>query len=99
LVGFAGQTYIAIEVLGNLLKGSVAGLDVEEVNDDQLDRKPDVVHDVVLPLDVAQSDRVDILVAVDLLALFGSGTKRWTYKNRAMSTMRNMRVMPLARML
>jgi hypothetical protein len=68
LAGFAGQTYIAIEVLGNLLKGSVAGLDVEEVNDDQLDRKPDVVHDVVLPFDVTQSDRVDILVAARVVS-------------------------------
>jgi hypothetical protein len=56
-------------VLGNLLEGSVAGLDVEEVDDDELDRKPDVVHDVVFPLDVTQSDGVDILVAARVVSV------------------------------
>jgi hypothetical protein len=56
-------------VLSNLLEGSVAGLDVEEVDDDKLDRKPDVVHDVVLPFDVTQSDRVDILVAARVVSV------------------------------
>lgn len=51
--GNSTGTYLAIEVLRNLLKGSVTGLDVEEVDDDELDDKPDVVDDVVLPLDVA----------------------------------------------
>ena len=56
-------------MLGDLLERGVAGLDVEEVDDDELDRKPDIVHDVVLPLDVAQSDRVDILVAVYIVRI------------------------------
>jgi hypothetical protein len=56
-------------VLGNLLEGSVASLDVEEVDDDELDRKPDVVHDVVFPLDVTQSDGVDILVAARVVSV------------------------------
>jgi hypothetical protein len=56
-------------VLGNLLEGSVAGLDVEEVDDHELDRKPDVVHDVVFPLDVTQSDGVDILVAARVVSV------------------------------
>jgi hypothetical protein len=60
-------------VLGNLLKGSVAGLDVEEVDDDKLDRKPDVVHDVVLPFDVAQSDGVDILIAACVVSVVRLG--------------------------
>ena len=96
---FPGSTHFAVEVLGNLLKGSVAGLDVEEVHDNELDHNPDVVHDVVLPSDVLQSDGVDVLVALGTLALLDWVAMRGTYKNRAMSTMRNMRVMPLARML
>jgi hypothetical protein len=60
---FLGSTHFAVKVLGNLLERSVAGLDVEEVHDNKLDHNPDVVHDVVLPSDVLQSDGVDVLVA------------------------------------
>lgn len=66
---FTGSTHFAVEVLGNLLERSVAGLDVEEVHNNELDHNPDVVHDVVLPSDVLQSDGVDVLVAVGMLAL------------------------------
>jgi len=61
---FLGSTYFAVEVLSNLLERSVAGLDVEEVHDNELEHDPDVVHDVVLPSDVLQSYGVDVLVAV-----------------------------------
>lgn len=60
----AENTYIAIEVFGNLLERGVAGLDVEDVDNNQLDCKPDVVHNVVFPVDVFHGDWVDILVAV-----------------------------------
>jgi hypothetical protein len=65
-----GSTHFAVKVLGNLLERSVAGLDVEEVHDDELDDDPHVVDDVVLPCNVLQSDGVDVLVAVRVLALF-----------------------------
>ena len=97
---FVSSTYLAVEVLSDLLKRSVAGFDVEEVHNDELDQDPDVVHDVVLPSDVLEGDGVDVLVAIRNVRSIS--TRRWfceTYKNRAMSTIRNMRVMPLARML
>lgn len=97
---YLGYTHFAVEVLGNLLERSVAGLNVEEVHNDELDQDPDVVHDVVLPSDVLEGDGVDVLVAIRNVRSIS--TRRWfceTYKNRAMSTIRNMRVMPLARML
>ena len=56
-------------MLGNLLKRSVAGLNVEEVHDDELDRDPDVVHDVVLPADVLDGDGVDVLVASRIVSM------------------------------
>lgn len=56
------KAYLAIEVLGNLLERSVAGLDVEEVDNDELDSDPDVVDNVVLPGDVLERNRVDVLV-------------------------------------
>lgn len=59
----AENTYIAIEVFGNLLERGVAGLDIEYVDNSQLNCKPDVVHNVVLPVDVLHGDWVDILVA------------------------------------
>ena len=97
---YLGYTHFAVEVLGNLLERSVAGLNVEEVHNDELDQDPDVVHDVVLPCDVLESDGVDVLVANrDVSFVRVNNIVRETYKNRAMSTMRNMRVMPLARML
>ena len=51
-------------MLGNLLKRSVAGLDVEEVDDNELDDDPNIVHDVILPSDVLEGDGVDVLVAI-----------------------------------
>lgn len=59
-----GHTHFAIKVLGNFLERSVTGLDVEEVNDNELDNDPDIVHDVVLPSDVLEGDGVDVLVAI-----------------------------------
>ena len=59
-----GSTHLAVKVLGNLLKRSVASLDVEEVHNDELEHDPNVVHDVVLPSDVLESDGVDVLVAI-----------------------------------
>lgn len=64
MVRCLGYTHFAIKVLGNLLERSVAGLDVEEVHDEELDDDPDVVHDVVLPADVLEGNGVDVLVAV-----------------------------------
>lgn len=47
--GASNNGIIAIEVLGDLLKWSVAGLNVKEVDDRKLDCQPRAVDDVVLP--------------------------------------------------
>ena len=49
----------------NLLERSVAGLDVEHVDDNEFDGEPDAVDDVVLPADVADGDGVNVLVEED----------------------------------
>jgi hypothetical protein len=54
LVGSSGTTnegVVSVEVLRDFLKGSVAGLNVEEVDDGKFDGKPDAVEDIILPLD------------------------------------------------
>lgn len=54
--------FIAIKVLGNLLQRRVPGLDVELPNNKQLKHQPDTVHNEVLPANVLDGDRVDVLV-------------------------------------
>jgi len=53
---------LTIEVLGNLLKWGVAGLDEEEVDDDKLNGEPAAVDNIVLPLNVLESNWVDVVV-------------------------------------
>lgn len=53
---------LAIEVLGNLLERGVLGLNVVLPDDSQLDGEPAAVDDVVPPLDVLESDGVDVLI-------------------------------------
>jgi hypothetical protein len=60
-------------VLGDLLEGSVAGLDVEEVDSGQLDGEPYAVEDVVFPSEVVECDGIDVLVEEDCEGLiFGT---------------------------
>ena len=56
---------VAVEVFGDFLERGVAGLDVEEVDDGELDAEPDAVEDVVFPGEVVEGDRVDVLVEED----------------------------------
>lgn len=58
----ADNSGIAVEVLGNLLEWGVAGLDVELPDNGKLDGQPTAVDNVVLPADVAEGHRVDVLV-------------------------------------
>lgn len=60
--GAAQQGGVAVEVLDDLLEWGVTGLDVEPPDDEKLKGQPDVVHDVVLPLQFAEGDGVDIAV-------------------------------------
>lgn len=53
---------LAIEQSCGLLQRQTPGLDDEDVAEHELEREPAAVHDVVLPGDVAESDRVDVLV-------------------------------------
>ena len=69
---FVGCTYFAVKVLRNLLERGVAGLDVEEVHDDEFDHDPDIVHDVVLPSNVLQGNGVDVLVALRFVSIIRS---------------------------
>jgi hypothetical protein len=65
--------FVAVEVLGDLLEGSVAGLDVEEVDSGQLDGEPYAVEDVVFPSEVVECDGIDVLVEEDCEGLiFGT---------------------------
>ena len=56
---------VAVEVLGDFLERSVAGLDVEEVDDNKLDCEPDIVEDIVFPAERLDSNWVDVLVEED----------------------------------
>jgi len=53
---------LTVEVLGNLLKGSVLGLDVIEPDNGKLNSEPDAVDDVILPGNAVEGDWVDVLV-------------------------------------
>ena len=94
------RSSITVKVASNFFKRGVLGLNVEEVDDDEFETEPDAVDNVVLPLDVAQSDGVDVLVAGYIVRVVQlCSALSLTYKNRAMSTIKNIRVMPFARML
>ena len=56
------KSSLTVEVLGNLLKRSVLGLDVEEPDNDKLNGQPAAVDDVVLPSNGVEGDWVDVLV-------------------------------------
>ena len=43
-----GNGILSIEERGGLLQGATLGLNDEEVDDNELDRKPDAVYNVVL---------------------------------------------------
>lgn len=54
LVGSSGTTnesVVSVEMLGDFLERSVAGLDVEEVDGGKFAGKPDAVKDIILPAD------------------------------------------------
>src|SRR5690606_2533325 len=51
-----------IEVLGDLLKWSVAGLNEEEVDEGKLNGEPAAVDNVVLPADCVHGNWVDVVV-------------------------------------
>ena len=98
--GTSNHCVITVEVLSDFLEWGVAGLDVEEVDDSEFDGEPDAVNDVVLPANVVEGDGVDVLIEEDwsMLATSFGKTMQKVY-SRAMSTDKNMTVMPLARML
>lgn len=49
-------------VHSGLFKGSVLGLNEEEIHEDQFERDPHAVNNVVLPLQCAKCDGIDVLV-------------------------------------
>ena len=53
---------LAIEKRGGLLEREALRLDDEEVAEYELKREPRAVDDIVLPSDVLEGDRVDVLV-------------------------------------
>ena len=58
---------VAVKVLNNFLKRSVACLNVEEVNRDQFDAEPTAIEDIVFPSKGVKGDRIDVLVEEDLV--------------------------------
>lgn len=66
--GFVGRNIAtkngvgAIKVLDDLLKRRVAGLDVVDVDDDELEGHPDGVDHVVLPFECGHGNRVNVAV-------------------------------------
>ena len=54
------KTLLTIEVLDYFLERSVSGLDVEEVDDHKLETEPAIVDDVVFPVELVESDGVDV---------------------------------------
>jgi len=54
------KTLLTIEVLDDFLERSVSGLDVEEVDDHKLETEPAIVDDVVFPVELVESDGVDV---------------------------------------
>lgn len=53
---------ITVKVLRDFFQGCVAGLNVEEIYDDKLKSKPSAVEDVILPANMIECDRIDILI-------------------------------------
>jgi len=90
----------SVEVLGHLLERSVAGFDVEEVDDAEFESEPAAVNDVVFPADLAKSDGVDVRVEEDWSCVSGCVTiNNITAVLRERSMERNTTVIPFARML
>jgi hypothetical protein len=58
---------LAVKVLNDFLKRSVACLNVEEVYRDQFDTEPTAIEDVVFPSKGVKGDRVDVLVEEDFV--------------------------------
>jgi hypothetical protein len=58
---------LAVKVLGDFLKRSVARLNVEEVHRDQSDAEPTTIKDVVFPSKGINGNRIDVLVEEDLM--------------------------------
>lgn len=51
---------LTVKVLDDLLESCVLGLDVEEVDDEKFECKPDVVDDVVFPSECLESHGIDV---------------------------------------
>ena len=60
--------FLAVEVLCNLLKRSVASFDEEEVDDKDFKGEEDAVADVVLPLECLECDCVYEMICRELSA-------------------------------
>ena len=59
------KSILAIKVFGNFFQRRIPGLNEEEVDDNQFESEPDTIENIVLPTDVVESDRVDILIEED----------------------------------
>ena len=57
--------FLAVEQRGRLLEREAPRLDDEDVQEGKLEGEPAAVEDVVLPLEAAERDRVDVLVEDD----------------------------------
>jgi hypothetical protein len=58
---------LAVKVLDDFLKRSVARFNVEEIDCGQFDAEPTAIEDVVFPSKGIKGDRVDVLVEEDLM--------------------------------
>lgn len=58
----SNNSSVTIEILHDLFQRSLLGFNVELPDDEGLEHQPYTVHDVVLPFDMSNGDRVHILV-------------------------------------
>lgn len=97
----ANDCILTVKVLGNLFQWRVPSLNVEEVDDDQFERQPDAVKDIILPTEIVEGNGIDVLVEEDWLGVSADRDTRMRGPkySRARSTESQTMVMPLARML